>query len=125
MNNLIFLDPLELDKFEGQNYYRDHSIKYLKVQEYIFLEKSIDNLFHKMMITNSFKLKKQFKMVFNTSVFHYLTELRMEYAKQLILEEEYSVALVSEELGYKNPQHFTVAFKKIFGYLPSKLKKIV
>ena len=50
MNNLIFLDPLELDKFEGQNYYRDHSIKYLKVQEYIFLEKSIDNLFHKMMI---------------------------------------------------------------------------
>lgn len=74
---------------------------------------------------NDFKLKKQFKMVFNTTVFHYLTELRMEYAKQLILEEEYSVALVSEELGYKNPQHFTVAFKKTFGYLPSKLKKII
>lgn len=72
---------------------------------------------------NDFKLKKQFKMVFNTTVFHYLTTLRMEYAKQLILEKEYSVALVSEELGYKNQQHFTVAFKKIFGYLPSKLKK--
>lgn len=71
---------------------------------------------------NEFKLKKQFKIVYNTTVFHYLTELRMEYAKQLILENDYSVALVSEELGYKNPQHFTVAFKKIFGYLPSKLK---
>ena len=71
---------------------------------------------------NDFKLKKQFKIVFNTTVFNYLAQLRMEYAKQLIAEKEYSVALVSEELGYKNPQHFTVAFKKVFGYLPSKLK---
>ncbi|REG98426.1 helix-turn-helix domain-containing protein [Flavobacterium aquicola] len=71
---------------------------------------------------NDFKLKKYFKIVYNTTVFHYLTELRMEYAKQLIMENDYSVALVSEELGYKNPQHFTVAFKKVFGYLPSKLK---
>ncbi len=47
----------------------------------------------------------------------------MEYAKQLILEKNISICCVSEELGYKNPQHFTVAFKKIFGYLPSKLKK--
>lgn len=71
---------------------------------------------------NDFKLKKCFKIVFNTTVFNYLTQVRMEYAKQLISEKEYSVALVSEELGYKNPQHFTVAFKKTFGYLPSKLK---
>ena len=72
---------------------------------------------------NNFKLKKYFKIVYNTSVFHYLAEVRMEYAKQLIAEKNYPVALVSEELGYKNPQHFTVAFKKVFGYLPSKLKK--
>ncbi|CAD0003679.1 helix-turn-helix domain-containing protein [Flavobacterium chungangense] len=74
---------------------------------------------------NNFKIKKQFKIVFNTTVFQYLTELRMEYAKQLILEKDISICRVSEELGYKNPQHFTVAFKKTFGYLPSKLKKIV
>lgn len=72
---------------------------------------------------NDFKLKKCFKIVFNTTVFNYLTQVRMEHAKQLISEKEYSVAYVSEELGYKNQQHFTVAFKKNFGYLPSKLKK--
>lgn len=71
---------------------------------------------------NDFKLKKYFKIVFDTTVFNYLTQIRMEYAKQLIIEKEYSIALASEELGYKNPQHFTVAFKKEFGYLPSKLK---
>ncbi|MBF4463619.1 AraC family transcriptional regulator [Flavobacterium sp. LC2016-12] len=71
---------------------------------------------------NNFKIKKYFKMVFNTTVFNYLTQVRMEYAKQLILEKEYPICVVSEELGYKNPHHFTVAFKKTFGYLPSKLK---
>lgn len=72
---------------------------------------------------NDFKLKKQFKMVFNTTVFNYLTQVRMDHAKQLIAEKDCSISIVSEELGYKNPQHFTVAFKKTFGYLPSKLKK--
>ncbi|WP_163397706.1 AraC family transcriptional regulator [Flavobacterium fluviatile] len=71
---------------------------------------------------NTFKLKKYFKIVFDTTVFNYLTRLRMEYAKQLIAEKDFPVSTVSEELGYKNPQHFTVAFKKTFGYLPSKLK---
>lgn len=72
---------------------------------------------------NDFKLKKQFKIVFDTTVFHYLMQVRMEYARQLIIEKNLSIGTISEELGYKNPQHFTVAFKKIFGYLPSKLKK--
>lgn len=72
---------------------------------------------------NNFKIKKYFKMVFNTTVFNYLTQVRMEYAKQLILEKDFPICVVSEELGYKNQHHFTVAFKKTFGYLPSKLKK--
>lgn len=71
---------------------------------------------------NNFKIKRYFKLVFNTTVFNYLTQVRMEYAKQLILEKELPICVVSEELGYKNPHHFTVAFKKTFGYLPSKLK---
>lgn len=71
---------------------------------------------------NTFKLKKYFKIVFDTTVFNYLTQLRMEYAKQLIIEKDFPICTVSEELGYKNPHHFTVAFKKTFGYLPSKLK---
>lgn len=72
---------------------------------------------------NTFKLKKYFKQIYGVSVFAYLTSIRMEYAKKLIVEKGFPIAIVSEEVGYKNPQHFTVAFKKTFGYLPSKLKK--
>ncbi|MBK0369242.1 helix-turn-helix domain-containing protein [Flavobacterium agrisoli] len=71
---------------------------------------------------NDFKVKKYFKLVYGTTVFSYLNQLKMDYAKQFLLENNCPISTVSEELGYKNPHHFTVAFKKKFGYLPSKLK---
>lgn len=72
---------------------------------------------------NQFKLKHNFKLVFEKPIFSYLTKLRMEKAKLLILKEGYTIAEASYEVGYKNPQHFTVAFKKVFHFLPSKLKR--
>lgn len=72
---------------------------------------------------NTSKFKKSFKEVYGTTVFKYITSLRIEKAKKLITEQDYTVAQASYEVGYKNPQHFTVAFKKMMGYLPSQLKK--
>ena len=72
---------------------------------------------------NDFKLKKGFKELFGTTVFGYLNDIRMEQAKMLILEGVMSIAAISEIVGYKNPQHFTVAFKKKHGFLPKDLRK--
>ncbi|WP_276167500.1 helix-turn-helix transcriptional regulator [Zobellia alginiliquefaciens] len=70
---------------------------------------------------NTTKLKSCFKKVFHTTIFKYITQLRMEKARALILEENFTIAQASYEVGYSNPQHFTVAFKKTMGYLPSSL----
>ncbi len=70
---------------------------------------------------NTTKLKQEFKIVFGTTIFKYITKLRMEKAKDLILNEGYTIAEATYKVGYKQPQHFTVAFKKLYGYLPSKL----
>ncbi|WP_289063062.1 AraC family transcriptional regulator [uncultured Zobellia sp.] len=70
---------------------------------------------------NTTKLKNCFKKVHQTTIFKYITMLRMEKAKTLILEEKLTIAQASYEVGYSNPQHFTVAFKKSMGYLPSLL----
>ena len=72
--------------------------------------------------TNEFILKKGFKEVFGTTVFGYWNELKMEKAKHMLLHEDVPVNVVSEKIGYKNPQHFTTAFKKRFGIVPSQLK---
>ncbi|MAU72356.1 MAG: hypothetical protein CML04_09690 [Pseudozobellia sp.] len=72
---------------------------------------------------NSSKLKRDFKMVYGTTLFKYITRLRMERAKMKIRKEGLSVAQAAYEVGYTNPQHFTSAFKRTLGYLPSNLKK--
>lgn len=74
---------------------------------------------------NATKLKRDFKKVYGIPVFKYITALRMEVAKTLITQEGASIAHAAYEVGYANPQHFTTAFKRTMGYLPSQLKYIV
>ncbi|MCW3464525.1 helix-turn-helix transcriptional regulator [Chitinophaga nivalis] len=72
---------------------------------------------------NERKLTRGFKALFNTTVFDYLTELRMITARQLLLDHKMYVGEVSDMIGYKHQQHFTAAFKKRFGILPGKLRE--
>lgn len=72
--------------------------------------------------TNEYNLKKSFKEVFGTTIFGYLNEVKMNEAKRLLLNKEMNVAEVADIIGYKNPNHFSTAFKKHFGYVPSELK---
>lgn len=72
---------------------------------------------------NDFKLKKGFKEVFGTTVLGYFHQLQMERARFLLAERKESVAAVADFCGYKHPHHFTTAFKKRFGVLPSSINK--
>ena len=71
---------------------------------------------------NDFKLKSGFRILFNTTVFSYLSELRLNYARQLLLDEGKTVTEVADLLGYGRADHFSHAFRAYFGYLPSELK---
>ena len=74
--------------------------------------------------TNKATLKKEFKNVFGTTVFGYIKGLKMEEAKKMLLEQNLSVSEVSDRIGYKNPQHFSTAFKRKFGVSPSMAEQI-
>jgi AraC-like DNA-binding protein len=78
--------------------------------------------FHYAIGLNDFKLKKGFKELFGTTVFSYLNELKMDYAKRLILDEKKTIYEVAMTLGYSEPHHFYAAFKRRFGYSPGELK---
>lgn len=71
---------------------------------------------------NDFKLKKGFKALLGFTVFGYLHELRMEQARKMLLEKK-AVNHVAYEVGYKNPHHFSAAFKRKYGVVPSRLHK--
>ncbi|MEM7658989.1 MAG: AraC family transcriptional regulator [Bacteroidota bacterium] len=69
---------------------------------------------------NEYQLKVGFKNVYGKSVFQYLTEYKMEYARKLLDEQHLRVNEVSDKVGYSSPSHFIVAFKRHFGVTPKK-----
>ena len=72
--------------------------------------------------TNEFNLKRDFKIAFGSTVYNYLNRHKMEQARLMLKEEDVSIAEVASKLNYKYATHFSVAFKKYFGYLPSRVK---
>ena len=77
----------------------------------------------KLVGINQSRLKKGFKDMFGTTLYQYVYQLRMHRARYLLLGEGMSVSEAAHEVGYKNPQHFTAAFKKHYGIVPSELKR--
>jgi len=69
---------------------------------------------------NEYKLKRGFKEVFGNTVFGYLSDARLEIAKNDLLENRKTAGEIASELGYSSVQHFSNAFKKKFGLSPNK-----
>jgi AraC-like DNA-binding protein len=71
---------------------------------------------------NQNKLKTGFRELFGTPVISYLYDLRMDYARMLLLDKSMNVNEVAPVVGYRNANHFSTAFKRKFGINPSRLK---
>ncbi|WP_285008424.1 helix-turn-helix transcriptional regulator [Pedobacter faecalis] len=76
----------------------------------------------KQISLNEFKLKRGFKEYYGTTIYGYVTRLRMEEARRLMVSEKKNVGQVSAAVGFNHPSHFTDAFKRYFGLLPSEMK---
>lgn len=74
--------------------------------------------------TNEFTLKKGFKELFGTTVFNFWSDTKMKQAKKMLLEGDLNINEISELVGYKNPRHFSAAFKRKYHIIPSQLKKM-
>src|SRR5688572_8367621 len=72
--------------------------------------------------TNTNKLMSLFKKVFGRSIFEFIGELRMDHAMELLRDHGLLVTEVARTVGYKNPNHFSCAFKRKYGISPSDLK---
>src|SRR5258708_1554658 len=87
----------------------------------IFAPSPTINQLSKMVSISESKLKKDFKLIYRLPVYEYFQKIRMQAAKDKLLSGVHSVKEVAMELGYSNLSNFTIAFKKEFGLLPSKL----
>jgi AraC-like DNA-binding protein len=71
---------------------------------------------------NEYKLKRGFKEMFQTTVFGYLAEKRLELARDYLSDPNKSVTEIADLLGYSSIQHFSYAFKKKFGHSPREVR---
>lgn len=95
-----------IKKFIDENYHRN-----IKAEE-----------IGKMVGLNQNIIRKEFKTKYQTTVTHYISELRMLKAKKLIADKEIMIKEIAIECGYEYIQNFTRAFKKKFGVSPEHLR---
>lgn len=67
-------------------------------------------------------LVRRFRQELGTTPSQYLIHLRLQYAKQLLLNHTDSIAQVSEQCGYSNPYYFTNAFHRYAGMSPTEFR---
>lgn len=73
--------------------------------------------------TNEFALKRDFKAAFGTTVYGLLLDRKLAHARALLLDTDRTVGEIAREVGYGHPAHFSTAFKKKYGVSPSTLRR--
>ena len=59
-------------------------------------------------------LTSAFKKKFNINLYDYIIKVRMENAARLIKNTDLKNYEIAEATGYKNPQYFSLSFKKYY-----------
>jgi len=76
----------------------------------------------KLVGINDNKLKKAFKEIFNTTIYSYLFEHKMNIAKDMITDNTTPISEISIQCGYDYQSHFSTAFKRKFGISPKEYR---
>jgi two-component system response regulator YesN len=92
------------------------------VQEHYNKNITLQDLSEQIYISRNY-LSQIFKKATGLSFNHYINKIRMEKAKNLILEGKLLIYEVAEEVGYKNTPYFSSLFKKYTGLNPTDLLK--
>jgi AraC-like DNA-binding protein len=108
---------------ESKFFYHD---KMLEVEKILIrhLDKKlppIDEIAHKAALSES-TLKRHFKLMFGKSIYEYYLELKMDYAKRLLMERPLSVNEVASMLDYEKVSNFIDMFKRHHGITPGVLR---
>jgi len=66
------------------------------------------------------RLKEGFKQIYGDSVYSFLFDHKMDYAKRLLETGQYNVNEIGLRIGYSTSSHFIAAFKKKYNTTPKK-----
>ena len=89
------------------------------LEEHLRDSLTIEDICHDNLIGRS-QLQKLFREQSHCGVIELFSQMKIEFAKQLIRENEMNFTQISEFLGYSSIHYFSRQFKKIAGMTPSE-----
>jgi YesN/AraC family two-component response regulator len=102
-----------------------HSDVVYKITNHIkrnFAEKlTLDSLAKEVYLSKSY-LSSIFKQETGLSLTGYITKVRIEKSKRLLMEENVSLAVIAGLCGFKDQSYFTKVFKKETGHSPKRFR---
>lgn len=66
------------------------------------------------------KLNDGFKHIYGDSVFNFLLDYKLEFARKMLISRKHNVSEISLQIGYSTASHFISAFKKKYGTTPKQ-----
>ena len=83
---------------------------------------SIEGIADELNISTAY-LRRTFKEIYGVSPLTFFKELRLSYAKQLLLTENEPIANIAQRCGYTSTSYFIQDFHKSVGESPSQYRK--
>lgn len=120
-------EQFSLGEKDEESSLKDEDIRKLEEVMHILKTQFVNPPTHKQLskqvLINEFKLRSGFKKYYGTTIHNYITRLRMEEAKRLIIAEHKNMYEIGSLVGFKHQASFTHAFKKYYGILPSEINR--
>ncbi len=95
----------------------------------ILVLKNIDNseftveILAENLFMSRVQLYRKTKAVLGISISDYIQNIRLEKAKELLLEDNLTISDVAYSTGFSSPNYFSTSFKNKYGKTPNKYKK--
>ncbi|WP_339249993.1 response regulator [Paenibacillus sp. FSL P2-0136] len=104
-------DPSVISRITSyiQNHYRNPALKIQDISEEVHFSAA--------------HLGYIFKRDMKTNLWDYVTALRMEEAKRLMIATDKKRYEVAYAVGYESPEHFSRMFKRVLGLTPAEFRK--
>ncbi|MGC4039218.1 MAG: helix-turn-helix domain-containing protein [Flavobacterium sp.] len=96
--------------------------------EYVLSEKqvkvNISDFLSKKLNKDYNYLSNAFSEVEVSTIVHYISRLKIEKAKEMIMFEDHNLTEIAEKLNFSNLSAFSTQFKKITGFNPTHFKNL-
>jgi AraC family cel operon transcriptional repressor len=123
--NLIFFNMLSyFNMFSEQkkSYPKWFAFLLTEISKPYFVEKSVNDLYNLCPYSSPIIIKT-FKTYLNITPVRYLRNLKMTYAKNLLLTTDYNTLDICTRIGFDSLSHFNHVFKDFYGLTPSEYRK--